>query len=130
MDAFSIRLKLLEDILNKKFDALESILEMTKTPDRFELSEKQAQIDQVILCDDVFSRVFSELESFEEKASQYPEQIENLKSLITSVMDLDLKIRYQEATPVPSGPRFLQTTPTQAQKTDMAKKYSAFKKPK
>lgn len=112
-DAFSIKVNLLSDVLAKKKAALTLILNITENQEtlltqppsqegaaffRAMSLEKQKNIDDVLECDNVFSEVFGEIsQSFEENANKNRADVLRLQEDIKSVMDLDIKIRFQEA---------------------------------
>jgi len=109
---FETKLALLQEILNKKKDALSAILNISENQENLynqppgeERREflmgmgrlKQAQIDEVIACDEVFQRIFDGLSAeFEEKSAEYKEQIQKMQDSIKEVLELDVKIRAQE----------------------------------
>ena len=109
---FETKLALLQEILNKKRDALSAILNISENqenlynqPPGAERREflmgmgklKQEQIDEVIACDEVFQKIFDGFSAeFEEKSANYKEQVQKMQDSIKEVLELDVKIRAQE----------------------------------
>jgi len=109
---FESKLVLLQEILNKKFNALNFILSISENQEQLYLSspsdtrrdflsemakEKQKQIDEVLTCDAVFQSIFDGIaEEFVEKGRIYSEQMQAIQTLIKKVLELDIKIRAQE----------------------------------
>jgi len=60
--------------------------------------EKQRHIDEVLSCDAVFQSVFDSIkDDVEADSARYRERLLELQRLIEPVMELDIKIRAQEA---------------------------------
>ena len=111
-ETFETKLALLQDVLNKKHAALTNILNISENQETLYLSppseerrefliemgkEKQTQIDEVLICDEVFQSVFDGIaDDFKENSEVYAEQIRRLQLNINEVLELDVKIRAQE----------------------------------
>ena len=110
-DTFLTKLNILEEILNKKNQAMTSILNICDNLETvfssyfsenksivMELGkEKQNFIDEVLECDRVFQGIFDSLvPEFNEKAMDYKEKIKNIQKLIEIVTEKDVKIRAKE----------------------------------
>ena len=111
-ETFETKLALLQEILNKKHEALSNILNISENQEMLYLSppsderreflmemgkEKQKQIDEVLACDEVFQSIFDSIaDGFEEKGNNYKEKVQELQLSINKVLELDVKIRAQE----------------------------------
>jgi hypothetical protein len=98
MDRFTITLKVLRDILEKKHEALQGILSICKNEetDRQD-GEKQRLIDVVIECDEVFQNYWDKVKHDAEEGKEKGRgEIVALQALISRVMELDIAIRAQE----------------------------------
>ncbi|MCL2349902.1 MAG: hypothetical protein FWC67_00330 [Defluviitaleaceae bacterium] len=109
---FEVKLAILADILIKKKDALQAILNICEnqenlystpsTPERRDFlvqmgKEKQVQIDEVLACDEMFQGIFNSIsENFQELGKEYKERVLTLQTGISEVMEMDVKIRIQE----------------------------------
>lgn len=116
MNDFTVKLRILKDILQKKKDALamvlnithnqETILQSPASPDRNAFfsetaSEKQKLIDSVREYDELFQGIFNPVkEGLEEKIhediSANKPEIMALQALISEILELDIAIRGQE----------------------------------
>jgi len=109
---FETKLAILGDILAKKQEALETILNICENQESLYASssiherrdfllemgkEKQIYIDQVLHCDDAFQAIFEPLSAtFPDKGQNYPDQVKGLQEAIQRVLEIDVKIRVQE----------------------------------
>ncbi|MCL1988246.1 MAG: hypothetical protein FWG64_09795 [Firmicutes bacterium] len=108
-----VELKVLIECLKKKETALQQIADITENQGfviESELShqerysffmqmnhEKQESIDRVKDCDEVFENVFQKVGPIlDENPTKYGSQVEDMQTLIRSVMDLDIHIRLGE----------------------------------
>ena len=118
MDEFTVSLKILREILEKKKDALtgvlnisvnqEAILSIPPSGERAAffsetVTEKQNLIDNVLECDSVFQGMFDVMrDSLEDKLSKGGNreknsgEIKRIQALIKEVTELDVSIRAQE----------------------------------
>ena len=108
----NLELNLLADVLFKKKEALQYILNITenqemvlKQPKSQEITdlfnemsaEKQRQIDTVLQSDVVFQDIFARLKNtFDDVAENNKEQVRILQDLIKEVTDIDVAIRVKE----------------------------------
>ena len=111
-EQFTTKLTLLQEILDKKQNALAAILAISENQEQLYLSpaddvrreflmemgkEKQKQIDEVLTCDEVFQRLFDSLANeFAQKGKQYADEVKKLQTSIKDVLELDVQIRAQE----------------------------------
>ena len=111
-ETFETKLALLQEVLDKKRAALTIVLNISENQETLYLSppsderreflmemgkEKQAQIDEVLICDEVFQRIFDSIaDEFKENSETYAEKIRQLQFSINEVLELDVKIRAQE----------------------------------
>ena len=111
-DSFTIEIRVLRDLLDKKQTALSQILAICEnqetlymhppSPERTEFSkeiamEKQRLIEIVLECDDVFQSIFTRLKpTFEAEAEKQPALVTALQARIKEVMETDIRIRAQE----------------------------------
>ncbi len=103
-----VKLEMLKSLLVKKIEMLEQILAICEnqqlvlsSPGHEEFltdmySEKSRLIDEVLNNDNLFNKIFSELEGFEEQAHGFADEVSQLQGLIKTAVDLDFKIRAQE----------------------------------
>ena len=112
MNDFEVKLTILADILEKKRSALLSILAICEnqeslydtpaTNERRDFliemgKEKQARIDLVLECDQMFQQIFDGFgDAFEEKGQNFPEKVRTLQDAIKDLLEIDVKIRAQE----------------------------------
>jgi hypothetical protein len=114
MDNFTVTLKILTDILEKKRAALEGVLSITQnqetilqspsSPERSEFFvqcnvEKQSLIDRVKEYDEMFQGFFDQIKAeLQEKAGheENKPEIIKLQALISQVVEQDVQIRAQE----------------------------------
>jgi len=127
-------LNLLIDILDRKADELGLILAISENQETLlaqppgseraaifrEMSdEKQRHIDEVLKCDAVFQDVFDSVKDvIEAGAAEHRDRLAELQSKIEPVLELDVKIRAQEA----KNRETLQTQAALAGLGEMAKK--------
>ena len=114
MDSFSVQLRVLSEMLDKKKAALAQIISITENQENILLSpyaesdggalffnglndEKHKLIGLVTEADDLFQNLFDSIkEEFEARAPEFKDAIDALKQSIREVVDLDSKIRVRE----------------------------------
>ncbi len=113
MNEFRIRVKLLNELLQKKQEALSAILNICENEEtvitngaggdndrgllRAMAEEKQSNINIVLESDEIFETTFSRIrDGFEQNAKENKEAVTSMKALISAVCDLDIKIRLKE----------------------------------
>lgn len=106
----NIQLKLLSDILNKKFSILQEILSITENqgvilksmPNEKEMffsmfNEKQIRIDNINSGDEIFNRMFGTLmEKIKAEKTSYKTYIAEMQKCVKTIMDIEIKIKLQE----------------------------------
>lgn len=111
-DQFEAQMGLLQEVLDKKREALEAVLAISENQELLYNSppsdtrrefllemgkEKQRRIDDIITCDMVFQRIFDEIGAdFEANSKNHREKAKKIQASINEVMELDVKIRAQE----------------------------------
>lgn len=109
-EQLDIQLKLLIDILNKKFSMLNEILSITENqgillkscPDNREMflsmfDEKQIRIDNISSGDDIFNRIFKVIvEDIKRENTSYKVYVSDMQVLVKAIMDLEIRIRLEE----------------------------------
>ena len=111
-ETFETKLAILQEVLDKKQEALTDILNISENQEMLYLSppseerrefliemgkEKQRQVDEVLACDEVFQRIFDSIaDDFAEKSGDCKEKVARLQISINAVLELDVKIRAQE----------------------------------
>lgn len=110
MEEFLLKIRLLTDIVGKKKQVLNQILDITENQETVLLQpkpeitlfnemnmEKQNHIQTVLQADDFFQNVFDSIkEIFEKNAKNCADEIKQLQAEIKAVIDLDIKIRVKE----------------------------------
>lgn len=113
MDIFETKIKILIDISKDKNKILEAIYNITENQETFLISnysaenfkmffsemseEKQKYIDEILEIDNLFQKIFGELDdTFEEQAPKYKELVKCLQKKIKTATELDIKIRAVE----------------------------------
>lgn len=104
------QIKLLTDILNKKFEILKEILSITEnqgivlksSPNERELfmnmfDEKQNRIDNISAGDDVFNKIFTPvIEQIKYNKVSYKSYIASMQKLVKAIMDIEIRIKLEE----------------------------------
>jgi len=109
---FETKLNLLQEVLGKKHAALTAVLTICENQEQLYLSppsdarrefllemgkEKQRQIEEVMLCDEIFQRTFDGIaDVFEQNSKMHPKKARAIQAGITEVIQLDIQIRAQE----------------------------------
>ena len=112
MEDVSVRVKLLNDVLDKKIELLTTIYTITENQgvilsmEDFEnrssflneaVFEKQKLIDEVMMADDVFESMYQGLkDEIVSNKEALREFIAHMQERIRKIMDLDIKIRVRE----------------------------------
>lgn len=112
MDDFSVSLKILNEILCKKKDALTAVLDISANQEKVlsgspsdertsefsaTAAEKQSLIDKILEYDEVFQGVFSSIRAeLNGRAKDSRKEILAIQALIKEVTALDVAIRAQE----------------------------------
>jgi len=105
-----IQLKLLVNILDKKYNTLQEILSITENQgtvlksvpsDRemfqFMFDEKQTRIDSISSGDDIFNRMFAKvMEDVKKEKTNYKPQIIQMQTLVKAIMHIEIRIRLEE----------------------------------
>ncbi|GHV42018.1 hypothetical protein FACS189490_10070 [Clostridia bacterium] len=112
MDDKTTEFLLLNDVLRKKRETLETILAISEnqevllnsppTAERAAIfkemsAEKQKGIDEVIRCDGVFETMFEPLKPYLDQKTPYRDILVKTQALVDDVLTLDAQIRAQEA---------------------------------
>lgn len=109
-DQLVIQLKLLINILDRKYTTLQEILSITENQgtvlksvpsDRemfqFMFDEKQTRIDSISSGDDIFNRMFGKvMEDIKKEKTSYKSQIAQMQTLVKAIMHIEIRIRLEE----------------------------------
>jgi hypothetical protein len=109
-EQLEIQLKLLINILDKKYTTLQEILSITENQgtvlksvpsDRemfqFMFDEKQTRIDSISAGDDLFNRMFgSVMEAIKKEKNSYKSYIAQMQTLVKAIMHIEIRIRLEE----------------------------------
>jgi len=109
---FETKLRLLQEVINKKKAALTAILTICENQEQLFLSppsdtrreflletgkEKQILIDETMVCDEVFQRTFDSISAvFEAQSKHHKDAACHLQATIKEVVEIDVRIRAQE----------------------------------
>ena len=112
MEELLLKMNLMVDILAKKKQALNQILDITENQETILLQpksdelmvmfnemnlEKQEYIQVVLQADDFFQNTFKDIKSnFEHNAEKYKDEVRDLQNKIKEIIDIDVKIRVKE----------------------------------
>jgi len=113
METIAVELKVLIECLKKKETALQQIVNITENQgfiltsdmpheERYPIfmqmnDERQALIDLVLQCDQVFESVLQKVgPALDADTSKYSEEVQAMQDTIRRIIDLDVRIRLEE----------------------------------